>query len=99
MVLCTSGPVAARRCRSVAARASVELEREYLAIPSSSAPGCLVENAPAAVALFMNSILVVPPAGDLSRVKTAGVRFLRALGSQRLIRALAPGRVVVGWRA
>jgi hypothetical protein len=100
IVLCASAPAAIARCRAFASKAGVELEREYLAFPSAAAPGYLVEDAPAPVRVFVQTVLVTPP-----RTRTAlstpigvGLSVLRALNPWRLIRAIAPGRVVVGRR-
>ena len=98
VVLAASGPAATRRCRSFATRAGVELEREYLAIPTARAPGCLVEDAPAPVATFLRKVLVAPQDSRLSRVLDAGLTLLRALPSRRLVAAIVPGRIVVGTR-
>lgn len=98
IVLSAVAPGAIGRCRSFAAQTGIELEGEYLAFPTASAPAYLVEDAPATVRVFVKTILVAPPRGLFTSVIEAGLVLLRALSSWRLIRAVAPGRVVVGRR-
>jgi hypothetical protein len=98
VVLRTPAPGAIRRCRAFASRAGIAAEREYLAFPSASAPGCLVEDARPAIIVFLRNILVAPPGAALGGALEAVLVVLRAVRPWRLIRALAPGRVVVGRR-
>ena len=78
--------------------ARVEVQREYLAFPSADEPAYLVEDTPAAVLLFLRSALVAPPGSRWATPLEAGFAVLRALGAWRLVRLLAPGRVIVGSR-
>jgi hypothetical protein len=94
IVALASAPGAARRSRAFATRACVRAERHYLAFPSASRPGFLVEDDPATLHTFLDAFLVAPPRSRLARP----VGILRALNSWRLVRALAPARVVVGRR-
>ena len=98
VVLRASAPGAIRRCRRFAARARIELEREYLAFPSVGTPAYLVEDAPATVGVFVKTVLVTPPRTPFSTAIEASLGLLRALSPWRLIRRIAPGRVVVGRR-
>jgi hypothetical protein len=98
VVLRASAPGAIRRCRRFAAEAGIELEREYLAFPSARSPAYLVEDAPATVDVFVKTALVTPPRTPFSTPIEACLGLLRALSPWRLIRSLAPGRVVVGRR-
>jgi hypothetical protein len=99
VALCASFPGAIGRCRTFAWEAGVEPDREYLAFPSATAPAYLVEDAPASIGFFLRTLLIVPPGTPLSAPIEAVLRILRAVGPSRLIRRLAPGRVVVGRRA
>jgi hypothetical protein len=99
VVLSAAGPLTVRRCRAFAARAGVEVQREYLAFPSAQAPAYLVEDAPATARLFIRNALVAPPGGRLHAPLEACFGVLRALEPWRLMRTIAPGRVVVGRRA
>ena len=98
VVFSSPAPVAAGRCRAFASAAGIEVEREYLAFPTAAAPAYLVEDLPAPVRLFIANALVVPPRSRFSLVMEIGVTVLRGLRSWRLVRTLAPGRVVVGRR-
>ena len=98
VVVLASAPGAARRSRAFTSRAGVEPEREYLAFPSAAAPGFLVEDSPATVHAFTDAFLVAPPRSVLSKAIDSGLGLLRAMRAWRLVRALAPGRVVVGRR-
>lgn len=99
VVLSASAPGAIRRCRSFATASGVELEREYLALPSAAAPAYLVEDAPEPVEVLVESVLAAPPGTPFPRAVDAGLRLVRALHPWRLIRVLAPGRLAVGRRA
>jgi hypothetical protein len=96
VVLIASAPWAVRRCKRVAHETQVELEREYLAFPTATAPAYLVEDVRATIRLFAETILVAPPRAAASIGVQSAVHLLRALNPWRLIRLLAPGRVAVG---
>lgn len=96
VVLTTSAPGAIRRCRSFASENGLELDREYLALPSAEAPAYLVEDAPATVAVFLESVLVAPPGVPFRAAVDLAVRVIRVLRPWRLVRTAARGRVVVG---
>jgi hypothetical protein len=98
VVLAATAPGATRRCNAVASRAGVEVQREYLAFPTAAEPAYLVEDAPATVRLFVGTVLVAPPGSRWAAPLEACCSALRALGSRRLVRLLAPGRVIVGRR-
>jgi hypothetical protein len=74
----------------------VELVREYLAFPTAAAPAYLVDEAAPAVRFFIGHAFVAPPGLRISRLVELAVRAVRALEPTRLLRLLAPGRVVVG---
>jgi hypothetical protein len=99
VVLRASGLLARRRCRGLATTAGLELEREYLAFPSAAAPAFLVEDASAPVGVFVRSFLVAPPRTAASLPLEGALAVVRGLRLWPLVRALAPGRVVVGRRA
>ena len=98
VVITASAPRAAGRCRAFASEAGLELEREYLAFPSAGAPAYLVQDEPAPVRLFVSNVLVAPPRTRLSLPIGVALGLLRRIRSWRLVRLLAPGRVVVGRR-
>lgn len=98
VVLAAAAPGALRRCRAFASDAGIEPERQYLAFPSTAAPAYLVEDAPTPVRVFVETVLVVPPRSVFSTPIGIGLNVLRAVASRRLIRMIAPGRIVVGRR-
>jgi hypothetical protein len=99
VVLLSPAPGARRRCRSFASDAGIRLSREYLAFPSAAMPAYLVEDDVAPVRAFTRSVLVAPPRAPFSPALEAGFMILRTLGRRRVMSAVAPGRVVVGWRS
>ena len=98
VVLTAAWPAGATRCRAVAARSGVRLDREFLAIPSVRAPGCLVENAAGPARAFLRNVLVTPQESRFGPILDAAVAVFRALGSRRALALVVPGRVVVGTR-
>jgi hypothetical protein len=98
VVLSASAPRARARCRAFASAAGIAVERDYLAFPTAAAPAYLVEDARASVLLFVTNVLMAPPRARFSLLLEIGVGLLRRLRSWRLVRLLAPGRVVVGRR-
>jgi hypothetical protein len=98
VVLVAATRWAGRRCRALADRGGIEVERTYLAFPSAEAPAYLVEDEPSPVRVFLKTILVAPPRSTRSLPMLAAVRILRSIGTWRLLRALAPGRLLVGRR-
>jgi hypothetical protein len=98
VVLAAGAPGAGRRCKRAAARAGIALEREYLAFPSAEAPAYLVENAPAPMRVFVQTVLAVPPRSSLALPIQAVFSLLRRAGAWRLLGVLAPGHIAVGRR-
>ena len=98
IVLFASAPGAIRRCRAFAAASGIALEDSYLAFPSARAPAYLVEDHPAPLRLFVRTILAAPPRRGVASPLAAGLAVVRAFHPWRLLRSLAPGRVVVGRR-
>jgi hypothetical protein len=99
VVLSASAPGAIGRCRHFASEVGVELDRAYLAFPSAETPAYLVEDGPAPEALFVKTVLAAPPRTSFALPIQAGLSLLRLVDSWRLLRRIAPGRVVVGRRA
>jgi hypothetical protein len=98
VVVCASAPRAIGRCRAFASGAGIELDHEYLAFPSAATPAYLVEDAAAPVRLFVTTVLAAPPRTMFSLPIGLGLGLLRLLKPWRLVRTIAPGRVVVGRR-
>jgi hypothetical protein len=98
VVLVTKPPFARIRSRRVAAGGRVDVEREYLALPSADAPAYLVEDRRAAFGVFVEAMPVPPGAGVTSLLRSAALAVVRALRPRRVVAALAAGRVLVGRR-
>jgi hypothetical protein len=98
IVMSATAPGAGYRCRAFAHKCGIVLDRSYLAFPSAARPAYLVEDAPASVGVFLRTVLVAPPRSRGSVVIGAALALLRALRAWRLIRLLAPGRLIVGRR-
>lgn len=99
VVISAAAPGAVGRCRAFAARAGVDVLREYLAFPAPGAPAYLVEDAPGTIRLFVRNVLVAPPGSRVAAPLEACFAVLRAFEPLRLLRTVAPGRVVLGRRA
>jgi hypothetical protein len=98
VIVCSPAPFARRRCRRFTSAAGVDIQREYLALPTAGAPAYLVEDSPAATAYFLRSIIAPPP----GRIWTAPVRMClsavcRLPNPGLVVRSVAP-RMVVGTR-
>ena len=99
VVLCASAPGALRRLRRFASRVAIELDGEYLAFPSASAPAYIVEDQPAPLGTFLRTVLVEPPGTVLTSPIGTVLAVLRTPGGWWVTRRLAPGRLAVGRRA
>lgn len=95
VVLSAAAPGALRRCRDFATRTDLVLEREFLALPSAAAPAYLIEDARGPIETFVATVLVTPPGTPLLRTVDAALGVVRAVSPWRLIRVLAPGRMIV----
>ena len=89
-------PTSARRRLLREQAPTWQLVREYLAFPTAAAPAYLIEEDAAAVGFFIEHALVVPPGLRLPLPVEFAVRVVRAVQPTRLMRLVAPGRVVVG---
>ena len=98
VVLRSSPPFARRRCRRFASAAGIDIHREYLALPTPGAPAYLVEDAPAATAYFVRSILAPPPRAIWAGPFRLCLSVISQLANPgRIVRVIAP-RLVVGAR-
>jgi hypothetical protein len=89
---------ARRRCRRFAAGAELEIESEYLAIPSLQSPQYLVEDAPETVRYFWTEVAALPFRSRLRAPAELALRLVRVLGLWRLTALVLPQRLVVGRR-
>ena len=99
VVLYDHWPGSRRRCRTLAARGGVRLVREYVALPTLSSAGVLVEDDDAVAGYVASRFGSVPPAAGLrARLVTRLVPLAGRILAGRW-RALAfGGRVVIGER-
>jgi hypothetical protein len=99
-VVVAASPLGALGRKRFASNARLALEREYLVFPSARAPAYMVEDARGPIRFFLAGVLVTPPR-TRTRLSTpiGAVLFLaRAFKPWRLVRMVAPGRLLVGAR-
>lgn len=99
VALWASGPLARLRGRSLARRAGLVVEREYVVLPTASNPTFYVEDSPTAMGWFTSRVLTPPP-GLAVGTGMVGVALaaVRALAPSSLLGALAPSRLAIGYR-
>ena len=89
-----------RRSRALARLASVDVDRELLAIPSVDAPAYVVDDDPRVVAGFWRGFVTVPPGIVASALAvTLAIRVVDVLHAWALVGLVLPGRYTVGRRA
>jgi hypothetical protein len=87
----------ARSCRRLARSAGIEIDREFIAIPSVRSPIYLVEKAPESINYFCSTLLTLPPgASVLAPFGEALLTLVRAVRRSPWIGSVLPGRVMVG---
>jgi hypothetical protein len=97
VVLADRGFGARRRSRAFARLASVDVDRELLAIPSVDAPDYVIDDDRAALTGFWRGFVTVPPGTTVTApVVTAGIRVVDALHAWPLVALVVPGRYTVG---
>jgi hypothetical protein len=99
VMLCDPRPGARARCRRFAGRAGFVPGRAYVALPSLRRRLVLVEDEREPLRYACNALLTVPPGTTrLAAPLGAALALLRLPVVWRLLGAVVPGRVVVGWR-
>jgi hypothetical protein len=89
-----------RRSRALARLASIDVDRELVAIPSIDAPDYLVDDDPGALAGFWQGFVTVPPGVAIGApVLTLAIRVVDSLRAWSLVGGVVPGRYTVGRRA
>jgi aminoglycoside phosphotransferase len=84
------------RCRRFARDAGIQLLREYVAVPSTHAPACYVEDTPQALRYFFSQLLALPRGGAVkSAVLGAAKAAARLQFPWPAFGAVAPVRVAV----
>ncbi len=88
-----------RSCRRFADLAGVEIDREFLPVPSGRAPLYLIENADECIDYFCSTLLTLPP-GSAGFGPFGGmlIALVRAARRSPLLAAVIRGRVLVGSR-
>ena len=85
------------RSRSFVRDAGIEIVREYIAVPSLTAPTCYVENTELALRYFFTQVSALPGGGAfISALLAAAKRAARFVFPSALIGLLAPTRIIVG---
>lgn len=98
VVLRDSAPVSRLRCRRFAAATAVQIQREYLALPSAS-PAFVVQDRPESVRFFFTTAVTVPSGITRFVGPATGLLWLLSLlAPWSLVGALVPGRLTVGRR-
>ena len=85
------------RCRTFARQTGIEILREYVALPTLTAPTCYVENTPVALRYFFTQVSALPGGGAFVSAALAGAKqAARLVFPSSLIGLLAPARLIVG---
>ena len=99
VALLDSAPLSNGRCSRFAREAGVNIERQYLVLPTLSSATYIVEDASESVRYFREANLTPPPANAvLSSLASATLWLARHLLPWRLLGALTVGRVALGCR-
>lgn len=97
VVLCSAAVGSRMRCRRFARDAGIQLQREYVAVPSMHAPACYVEDTPQALRYFFSQLLALPRGGTVkSAMLGAAKTAARLQFPWPAFGAVAPVRVAVG---
>jgi hypothetical protein len=90
---------ASRSCREFADRAGIEIDREFLPVPSGRAPLYLIENAEGCIDYFCSTLLTLPPRSAWFRpIGELLIALARAARRSPFLAAVIRGRVLVGRR-
>lgn len=98
VVLCDASRGRPHRCRRFAGETDVELEGEYLAIPSLRSPRYLVQDAPETLDYLRSELAVFPLPSPALAAAGLALRVAGALGLWRWLAVAVSGRVAVGRR-
>lgn len=99
VALALDGPLARWRLRRLARRGGVRVDRELVAVPSTTRPIAVFDDEESAVRHFWTAVVTVPPGvAGLAPLLTVALRLARRM-PWTWTGALAPTRVVIGRRA
>ena len=98
VVLLIDTPFSRLRLRRLARRARICIDRELIAVPSTTASLVLVDDAESAVRHFWMAVATVPPGLTWSSAPATLLLLLARMLPWELTGAVAPGRVLIGRR-
>jgi len=97
VMLLDGRPGSRRRLRVLARAAAVEIEHEYVVLPTLRSAFVIVDDTPTTVAWLYGSVLTVPPGTTLLAAPVdLAIRLLRRLAPWWLLGVIAPGRALMG---
>ncbi|MDX6246895.1 MAG: hypothetical protein QOF10_255 [Kribbellaceae bacterium] len=99
VVLLDQRPFARRRLRRLARRFSVEVEREFIVLPTMRSAIVLIDDTEAAVRHFWTAIATVPPGLAITALPASALLGLARILPWSWTGAIAPGRALVGRRS
>jgi hypothetical protein len=98
VVLIDQRPFSRRRLRQLARELSIEIEREFIVLPTLGRPIVLIDDTEPAVRHFWTTIATVPPGLAVSAVPASALLSLARRLPWSWTGAAAPGRALVGRR-
>lgn len=98
VVLIDQRPFSRRRLRRLALELSIEIEREYIVLPTLRRPIVLIDDTEPAVRHFWTTIATIPPGLAFSAVPASALLSMARRLPWSWTGAAAPGRVLVGRR-
>jgi hypothetical protein len=98
VVLLDQRPFSRRRLRRLARKLSIEVEREFVVLPTIGNPLVLVDDAEASIRHFWTTIATVPPGLAITALPASALLGLARMLPWSWTGAVAPGRALVGRR-
>jgi hypothetical protein len=98
VVLIDQRPFSRRRLRRLARELSIEIEREFIVLPTLGRPIVAIDDTASAVRHFWTTIATVPPGLAISAVPASALLSLARRLPWSWTGAAAPGRALVGRR-
>jgi hypothetical protein len=98
VVLLDQRPLSRRRLRRLARKLAIEVEREFVVLPTIGNPLVLVDDTEAPVRHFWSTIATVPPGLAITALPASALLGLARLLPWTWTGAFAPGRALVGRR-
>lgn len=99
VVLIDQRPLSRRRLRRLAGMLSIEIEREFIVLPTLRDPLILIDDTEAAVRHFWSAIATVPPGLAFTALPASALLTLARHLPWSWTGAAAPGRALVGRRS